>query len=366
MIFEERYNIILAACQDLRRRREQLVGPVFAGQVLTGVDVDVPNDQLLSHIVAQALLRRVDRNLLAVKNLYLQHQGVAQIDLFDLLRRAIPPVPQGYRIANQHLAHALCQVQRGMLLDIGIGKGGQMVELLQALRHAPGWLEDLRIVGLDPSAQHLVEARAAIEAIAPQMPFSVQFVAMHALIETCDLSQLGAQLGPSDGLAINAAFALHHTRHAANDQEHRTRLLRQLADLHPRVLTLVEPSANHDTEQLTRRLHSCWRHFGAVFDLVDHSDVTPLEKLAIKETFFGREVRDILGTSDAFRCERHEPHESWLLRLTKAGFVPYPTITLELDLPDYCWASEREGLVRLGYRDVPLVAAFACRTPEAP
>ena len=34
---------------------------------------------------------------------------IAQIDLFDLLRKALPPLVQGYAIANQHLAHALLQ-----------------------------------------------------------------------------------------------------------------------------------------------------------------------------------------------------------------------------------------------------------------
>ena len=58
MIFDDRYKIILSACQDLRRRREQLVAPVIAGQILGAVDMDVPSDRLLSHIVAEALLRR--------------------------------------------------------------------------------------------------------------------------------------------------------------------------------------------------------------------------------------------------------------------------------------------------------------------
>jgi hypothetical protein len=167
-------------------------------------------------------------------------------------------------------------------------------------------------------------------------------------------------------VTINAAYALHHTTHAAGDQELRTRLLRELAALRPRMFTLIEPNANHDTELLTRRVHSCWEHFGTVFDLVDQSDATPLEKLAVKRLFFGREVRDILGTSDAFRCERHEPYESWLLRLTKAGLRPAPAIASEIALPDYCWTIVRDGLVRLGYRGVPLIAVFAYRSPEAP
>lgn len=367
MIYADRYNIILSACQDLRRRRDQLVGPVIAGQILDEVGMDVPSDKLLSHIVSEALLRRVDRNLLAGKNIYLQAYEVAQIDLFDLLRKALPPLVQGYSIANQHLAHALAELDSAALLDIGVGKGVQLAMLLSTLAAAPGRLRRLRVVALDPSAANLVETQAVVDAALRDLagiPFAVEVVALRGLVERCEPSMLQAAVAGVDGVVINAAYALHHTAHAPGDQCLRNDLLRQLAGLRPRVFTLVEPNANHDTEQLTRRVHSCWQHFGAVFDLVDRSEASPLEKFAIKEQFFGREVRDILGTSDNFRCERHEPYDSWLLRLTKAGMKPYPAIPLAIELPDYCWAIERQGLVRLGYREEVLIAAFAYRCPE--
>lgn len=365
MIFADRYNIILSACQDLSRHREQLVGPVIAGQLLHEVGMDVPSDMLLSHIVSEALLRRVDRNLLGGRNIYLQSYEVAQIDLFDLLRKALPPLVQGYAIANQHLAHALAELDSAALLDIGIGKGAQIAMLMPILAAAPGRLRRLRVVALDPSAANLVEAQMVIDAAARGLPFTVEVVALRGLVERCEPSMLQAAMAGVDGVVINAAYALHHTAHAPGDQGLRTDLLRRLAGLRPRVFTLVEPNANHDTEQLTKRVHSCWQHFGAVFDLVDRSDVSPIEKFAIKAKFVGREVRDILGTSDIFRCERHELYDSWLLRLAKAGLRPYPAIPLDIDLPDYCWAIERQGLVRLGYRGEALIAAFAYRCPEA-
>ena len=368
MIFEDRYKIILSACQDLRRHREQLVGPVITGQLLEEVDEDVPNELLLSHIVAEALLHRLDRRLLDGKNIYLQRFEVAQIDLFDLLRKAIPVLPQAYAIANQYLVHALRGLESAALLDIGIGKGAQVVTILRALAAEPGALRRLRVVALDPSASNLAEAKSAIEAavsLMPGLPFTVEIAQLRGLIERWEPAALQHTVGVVDGVVINAAYALHHTTHPPNDQQARTDLLRRLAGLRPRVFTLVEPNANHDTELLTRRVHSCWQHFGAVFDLVDRSDATPLEKLAIKDKFFGREVRDILGTSDTFRCERHEPYESWLLRLTKAGFKSHPAIPLDIALPDYCWAIEREGLVRLGFRDQALIAVFAYRCLEA-
>ncbi len=365
MIFDDRYKIILSACQDLRRRREQLVGPVIAGQILGAVDMNVPSDRLLSHIVAEALLRRVDRELLTGKNIYLQQFEMAQIDLFDVARRLIPQIPQSYAVANQYLAATLQGLETAALLEIGAGKGAQLLALLRLLAAAPGRLQQLRIVALDPVGPCLVEAQAAIEALAPSLPFGVEVRALRVLFERCPLTTLQDAIGRVDGLAINAAFTLHHITHVPGEQELRTQLLRDLASLKPRVMTLIEPHANHDTELLTRRVHSCWEHFGTVFDLIDQSEGTPLEKFALKEVFFGREVRDILGTSDVFRCERHEPYESWLLRLTKAGLRPASGIDLSITLPDYCWAIVRDGLVRLGYHGVPLIAVFAYRSPEA-
>lgn len=364
MIFEERYKILLSACQDIRRHRERHAKPVMAQQILAEVGMDVPSDSLLSHMIAEALLLRVDRNLLSGKNIYLQQYDVSQIDLFGLLPRAIPHVPQSYAIANQYLARALRPLATAAVIDIGIGKGAQVADLLRALAVDPGRLRRLRVVALDPSAASVAEAAATIAALQPDLPFQVDVLALRALVEQCDAAMLQAAAGDVEGIVINAAYALHHTRHASSDGEARTELLRRLAVLQPRVFTLVEPNANHDTEQLTRRVHSCWEHFGTVFDLIDRSAATPLEKFAIKEKFFGREVRDILGTSDAFRCERHEPYESWLLRLTKAGLRPFPGADLTVDLPDYCSAVVREGLVRLCHRGVPLIAVFAYRSPE--
>jgi hypothetical protein len=362
MIFEDRYKLILSACQDIRRHREELAKPVMAGEVLGEVGMDVPSDRLLSHMIAAALLRRVDHHLLAGKNIYLQRFEISQIDLFDLLPKAIPLVPQSYVIANQYLVHALRRLRRPALLEIGVGKGAQVAALLRALAADPGDLQRLRVVALDPNPQHVAEAEAALAALRPALPFELEVAPRCALVERCDAAALLEVADAADGVAINAAYALHHTR-GPRDPELRTHLLRRLAGLRPRVFTMIEPNANHDTDVLTRRVHSCWEHFGHVFDLIDRSDASPIEKFAIKEKFFGREVRDILGTSDAFRCERHEPYESWLLRLAKAGLRPYAGVDVAVTLPGYCQATVREGLVRLGYRGVPLVAVFAYCMP---
>jgi len=75
-----------------------------------------------------------------------------------------------------------------------------------------------------------------------------------------------------------------------------------------------------------------------------------------------REIRDIFGVSDHFRCERHELYESWLLRLFKAGYKPFDPGDLSVELPPYCRYDVSEGLVRLDYNDTTIVAVMAFTT----
>jgi hypothetical protein len=211
--------------------------------------------------------------LLPGKNIYLQAYEIAQIDLFDLLPEAFPPIPQSYAIANQHLAARAAGLDSAALLDIGVGKGSAAARVAATLAAAPGRLRRLRIVALDPLRASLLEAQAAIEAAAPSLPFARRGGAAarcwsSAASRRCCRTAVGGRRRGGDQRRVHAA----PHGHAPGDQELRTQLLRRLAGLRPRVLTLIEPNANHDTELLTRRVHSCWEHFGTVFDLIDRSD----------------------------------------------------------------------------------------------
>ena len=130
--------------------------------------------------------------------------------------------------------------------------------------------------------------------------------------------------------------------------------------MEPLVFTLVEPNSNHDTEELPRRLHNSWQHFGCLFHCIDESDLDPENKFLIKEKFFGREVRDIFGVSDRFRCERHELYDSWFASSEAGGDEALSTgFDPAVDLPAGCTAVISEGIARLNYRETTVVAVFA-------
>lgn len=366
--FEASYAPLLAACQAMVRRRGALAKEVLGAFVQPRVGLELSNEQLLGHLVAEPLLRRLDRRLVEAKNIYLQRFDIPQIELFYQMKATYPQVSAAHDIANQFHAHALAGRDEVSLFEVGIGKGAQVVELVETLARKPQALRCLRVFALDPDIENLRSAANWLRRIGERLGVRIPFYPMCVQLEDVSVEELRnirRIAGPS--LVINSAFALHHTSHDVGDHAYRTRLLSRLAsELQPELFTLVEPNANHDTEHLPARFDACWRHFGAVFDLIDESGLSPEVRLSIKERFFGREIRDIFGSSDRFRSERHETIDSWLLRLDKAGFTPYEgQVPFTADLPKYCDVSVTPGLVRLGYRNTPLIAVFAAQASRS-
>jgi hypothetical protein len=340
-----------------------LAKPRIEQLILEHVDEQVANTQLLSHLIAESLMRRIDRQLVESKNIFVQEFDIPQTELFYSMAEAVPFVYTGHLLANHCLERAVYDFRSFTMLDIGIGNGGQVKRLLDVLAGNQGKLESVQIIGLDPVEKNLAEARSKLEKAKKDYPFSLEFQPLCSLVEKLNDDEFELIREKSKGnLVVNSAFSLHHTSHPLNDRQTRTALLRRLAALKPRILTLVEPNSNHDTEELVKRVHHSWEHFGNVFALVDEAGIDVSHKYLIKGKFFAREIRDIFGVSDHFRCERHELYDSWLLRLFKAGYKPFDLGDLSVELPPYCQSDVSEGLVRLNYNDTTIVAVMAFTT----
>lgn len=358
---QDTYEKFYTACRQMMTHRQALAYPTIDSFILRHVDVNTPNVALMSHIIAESLFKRLDSNLVEGKNIYVQQFDIPQIKMFYKMAKAYPHIYVSHEIANQYLAHVLRDMREVTLLDVGIGKGVQVWKLLTRLMM--DWncrLEHVRIVGLDPDIENLHDAGQSLERLGKVVPFRISYQPICELLENLSRSQLEQLRAEANGnLAINASYALHHIFHPPDDKSTRNRLFYDLAALRPRVFTLVEPDSDHDTESLSRRFHNCWHHFGTVFDLIDESDLPPAERFLIKETFFGREIRDMFGASDRFRCERHEPSDLWLLRFARAGFRPLAGVSPDFALPPYANSAVTPGLVRLGYRGMNLISVLA-------
>jgi len=363
MIYESSYEGLREACRNFDLRRERLAKGAIERWLEPTVGPGLSSDKLLSHIIADAMLSRMDKRLVESKNIYLESFDIPQIELFYAMTKGYPQVPKAHDIANQYLVHELALHTKATFVEIGIGRGVQVKNVVAALAKNPGKLRELTILAIEPDGANIA-ASTALLAELKDLPFSFRVVMKQGLLETfseADYADLAATAG--DVVVMNSAYTIHHTVHPLGDSGLRTRLFAALRRAFaPKLFTLVEPNANHDTEHLGSRLKACFEHFGTVFDLIDKSGLSPEEKFVIKEKFFGREIRDIFGTSDNYRCERHETLDSWLLRLVKAGWEPYTELgRIDVTLPTYCSAAVDDGLVRLGYRGLPLLAVFAYR-----
>lgn len=360
MIYQEQYEELIHAGKQIVTHRQLLAKERIETLLLDTVDVDVENGPLLAHLVSESLLKRIDRKLVESKNIYVQQFDIPQTELFYSMAEAVPFVYMGHSLANQCIARAIDGAESATIIDIGVGRGQQMKRLVELICEGRTSLKRLDIVGLDPVEQNLEDSGQVFEDLKESACIDIGFHPFLKLFEALDKRDYDRVRGlGNDALAINSAFSLHHTSHPLNDGNFRLELLRRLADLEPSVVTLVEPNSNHDSEYLPKRIKNAWLHFGTAFALIDESDIEESHKFLIKEKFFGREVRDIFGVSDVFRCERHELYADWLVKLHRAGFVPYEPEGLLADLPDYCQYDIADGVVRMDYADTTIVAVLS-------
>ncbi len=356
------YEALLQACQQMLRHRETFAKVTLERHILRRVDETTSNPALLGHLVSEALMSRLDRSLVASKNIYVADFDIPQIDLFYEMATAYPHIYLSHNIANVALADEMARLEAVTLLEIGIGKGTQVEQLLERLaRHPRRTTRRVQLIAIDPDPANLQDASIRVRTLAGRLPFSVEIKTRLGLIEQMPIELLAGLLGRTHGeLVINSAYTLHHILPAANDNTVRTQVLRKLAALGPRLVTLIEPDSNHHEEGLTKRFNNCWIHFKAVFELIDEAPLEPAVKFTIKEKFFGREIRDMFGVSDAFRCERHEATTDWVERLARAGFegaTPPPVA----DIPERCEVTSQDGVVLLGHRGRNLISVLVQR-----
>jgi GRAS domain family len=243
---------------------------------------------------------------LSHENLYLRNYEVSQIQLFDILISRLPYVKYSQAIVNRKIAEMLEGFQEATLLDIGIGLGTQVRNILSQCRELKG-LKKLVVVGIEPGAEALATAKQSILAMQAEMPFTIEFKGYHGFAENMDLTTLDYG---TPNLIVNASLALHHIQ----TNEKRTQVLEQIKLLNPAGLFLIEPNVNHFEPSFLKRFCNCFNHFYALFKTIDGLDIHPNEKSALK-LFFGREMEDIIGKPEVERFEKHEPAASWINRL---------------------------------------------------
>lgn len=290
-------------------------------RLLDEVEADTGPEAMQVKVFGGAMANTLSDDVRRQANLYLRDFDVPQIQLFDLLAH-VPLVGLARAVANRLLVQAMRGHDQVLVVDIGIGSGTQEAALIEELGRFPDAPRAVTFLGievqaesLDVAERHLAEAgaRAGIQVTLRKRPGAAEDVTE---------AEWAALADEGTPIVAMSSFALHHVG-ASGDAELRDVVLERLAALRPVAFVLTEPDSNHLTSDYLHRFDAAWRHFGAAFAVLDElSDLSESDRCALKASFFGREIHDILGIEAGERSERHEDVQSWWGRLRAAGFAP--------------------------------------------
>ena len=290
-----------------------------------------------------------------------------QINVFDLILRAVPSVRVVSASALQVMKDLYSSGLRSFThLNIGIGKGRFEMQLLQDLAQlGPDQMpECIKIIGIDIDNDSLRETGEAIRHIADTLfpkSTTIEYTPIFAFAEAITAETWSAiRNHDTEALGIISAFTLHHIP----TQQQRQQVLNRISACAADLFVLLEPDVNHFTPNLADRVANCWNHFGKIFELIDQKGLSEAEAKAIKYTFFGREIGDILSNEESKRSEKHEPAHHWADRLEKAGFEMHclsnqeSLRTLLSDEALEISHNIKQKFMTTRYQGVPMVAMF--------
>lgn len=286
---------------------------------LLNVDEDILDLQYF--LFSSALLKRIDGY--TAENIYLRNYDEAsQIDLFQLLSTEVPFVSLTHPIANELICQSLNKLTSVTLLNIGIGKGLQEVDLLKRLDRKGIKIKELTIVGIEPSKENLLEAETNILKASESVNFDLKFISFPKLVEDLSEQEWLFLANLHGNLIINEAFSLHHIVSRRQEGDTRQQVILKLSKLNPTAFILIEPNCDHNVSDLWYRFKNAWENYRLGFKIISQLNITKELQFLLINYFFGREIEDVLGNSEETRCERHESVDIWLQRLYKEGFKP--------------------------------------------
>jgi len=274
---------------------------------------------------AEALLGRIHKRSGSGGNLYLGARPPgAQLRAFELLRLRTPFIPFGYAAANRALLEAVREPGEVTLLDVGIGRGGQVRALLRN-PWARRLIRSLHVIGVEPDSSPdtggaLQTAQVNVLAAAHEAGIPATFAGIGKLAEQVTLADLAAAR-PRGLLLASGSLSLHHIglpEHGA--PRGRDQVLETIRAAGFRWIVLLEPDTNHDEDDLPLRFLYAYRHYGTLARSL-HAALRSSDAFLVWSEFFGAEIRNVIAHDGALRAERHEEAERWVERLEAAGFV---------------------------------------------
>ncbi|KAL8150740.1 hypothetical protein V2J09_020548 [Rumex salicifolius] len=273
---------------------------------------------------AEALARRIYR--------IRPHPSTADASYSNLLQthfyESTPYLKFAHFTANQALLDSFSGAKRVHVVDFSMNQGVQWPALLQALALQPGGPPIFRLTGVGPpqpdSTDSLQQVGWKLARFAETV--GVEFHYRGFVCESLtDLEPglLNIHEAGSDAeiVAVNSVFELHPLLARPGAFE---KVLENIKLMKPKIITVVEPEANHNGPVFVDRFNESLHYYSTMFDSLESGgggEAAPHDVL-MSEVYLGRQICNVVACEGVDRVERHETLTQWRARMDSAGFDP--------------------------------------------
>ncbi|KAJ6819513.1 putative DELLA protein SLN1 [Iris pallida] len=298
--------------------------------------------------------------------------------LYHHFYEACPYLKFAHFTANQAILEAFHGHDRVHVVDFGLMQGLQWPALIQALALRPGGPPFLRLTGIGPPSPdgrdslREVGLRLAELARSVHVRFTFRGVAANRLD---DVRPWMLQVAAGEAIAVNSVLQLHRLLSDPGSPSPVESVLGWIAELKPKIVTLVEQEADHNKPAFLDRFTEALFYYSTIFDSLEGAKAqTQQQSAALAEVYLQREICNIVCCEGASRVERHEPLAMWRTRMGRTGFSPvhlgsnaFKQASMLLTLfsgEGYC-VEEDDGCLTLGWHSRPLISASAWRADDS-
>ncbi len=288
-------------------------------------------------------------------NSYLKEFELPEVYLYDILANRFPL----WLAAQSLLFNRICETATGhrhiCLIDLGSGRGEQLVRILHSLNRVNG-LQTVTVISAELQSSSLEFCTSYIRTVSRRFQYTLHVKSLPGRVEELTTDTIKAEMpGQYDVLIINASLVLHHVQ----QMNERQRLFNTLHALEPALLTLAEPDTDCFTADAELRIQDAFEHFGSIYSYIDSLSVKPAEKKGLKQ-FFRNELYDTLVLPDTHRFEKYLPGTQWMEQAVAAGFVParMPSLNILPETPGIDAAEMSPGYIRFTFKGSGLLAVM--------
>lgn len=287
------------------------------------------------------------------------------LKIYQILYQACPYIKFAHFTANQAIFEAFEAEERVHVIDLDILQGYQWPAFMQALAARPGGAPFLRITGVGPSPESVMETGRCLTELAHSLHVPFEFHPVGEELEDLKPHMFHRRVG--EALAVNSVNRLHRVPQG----NCLGNLLAMIRDQAPNIVTIVEQEASHNGPYFLGRFLEALHYYSAIFDSLDATfPADSAQRTKVEQHIFAPEIRNIVAEEGAERVMRHERLEKWRKIMEGKGFQGVPLssnavtqskILLGLYSCDGYRLTEDRGCLLLGWQDRSILAASAWR-----